>query len=278
MSTFDPERFKQQERAGFNLIADRYERACEALGAVQARMLQLAQLSMDQSVLDAASGPGLLARAAARSVGRARIVAFDLAEDALAIGRERAAAEGLSAIDFQKGDAEQLPFNDASFDCVLCGLGLMHFPDAAAAAREMFRVLKPGGRFVASVWGERNDVPFLSCALAVIERNLPPPRIERPSMFRFGDPDVLRRMLQECGFTAIDIERATITPAPTDAASYWQGFLDLAGVTTVALTKLPQETQDLLAADVSRDLAPYLSAGAYHLSSVVLIAAAQKPM
>ena len=63
-------------------------------------------------------------------------------------------------------------------------------------------------------------------------------------------------MLHECGFTAINIQRVTITPTLADAASYWQGFLDLAGVTTVALARLPQETQDLLATDVARDLAP----------------------
>ena len=89
MSTFDPERFKQQERAGFNLIADRYERASGTLAPVQARMLLLAQLAADQRVLDVASGPGLLARAAARSMRRRReVVAFDLAEDMLAVGRD----------------------------------------------------------------------------------------------------------------------------------------------------------------------------------------------
>ena len=131
---------------------------------------------------------------------------------------------------------------------------------------------------VASVWGERGDVPFLACALAVIERNLPPPKIERPSMFRFANPDVLRRMLHECGFTAIDVQRATITPALADAASYWQGFLDLAGVTTVALARLPQEAQDLLGSDVARDLAPHARSDGYHLDSVVLVAAAEKPV
>jgi len=126
----------------------------------------------------------------------------------------------------------------------------------------------------------RMQVPalILACALAVIERNLPPPKIERPSMFRFGNPDVLRRMLHDCGFTAIDVQRVTITPTLADAASYWQGFLDLAGVTTVALARLPQETQDLLATDVARDLAPYAGSDGYHLDSVVFVAAAEKPM
>ena len=276
MPTFDPDRFKQQERAGFNLVARAYEHASRALAPVHARMLQLAHLSPGQHVIDVASGPGQLARAAAREVDAGVVTALDLAEESLAIARERAGAEGLSGIRFETGDAEHLPFPDAAFDRALCGLGLMHFPDAAAALREMSRVLKPDGRVVLCVWGVREQVPLISCALATLERNLPPPKIERPSMFRFGDAAVLQQLLQSCGFAAITVERAIITPVFADPASYWRGFLDLAGVTTVALAKLPQETQDHLGADVARDLAPYSRPGGYPLDSVVMIAAAEK--
>jgi hypothetical protein len=141
----------------------------------------------------------------------------------------------------------------------------------------MVRVLRPGGRLAVCVWGERERVPFLGCALAAIERNLPPPKIERPSMFRFGAPGVLRTLLEECGLRTVETERATITPSPADVATYWRGFLDLAGVTTVALAKMPQETQDLLASDVARDLAAYASDGVYRLDSTVVIGAAEKP-
>jgi hypothetical protein len=153
----------------------------------------------------------------------------------------------------------------------------MHFPAAADAVREMFRVLRPGGRLAAAVWGAEEHVPLLSCALHCLQRNLPPPKVERPSMFRFGTADALASLLVGAGFGSIRIESMAITAAFADAAEYWRAFLDLAGVTTVALAKLPQEVRDHLACDVARDLEPYRSAAGYALSGDVLIGAAVKP-
>jgi hypothetical protein len=153
----------------------------------------------------------------------------------------------------------------------------MHFPAAADASREMFRVLRPAGRLAAAVWGAEERVPLLSCALRCLQRNLPPPKVERPSIFRFGRPDAFASLLTDAGFGGIRIESAAVTAAFADAAEYWRAFLDLAGVTTVALAKLPQEMQDHLARDVAQDLEPYRSAAGYTLSGEVLIATAVKP-
>jgi ubiquinone/menaquinone biosynthesis C-methylase UbiE len=274
---FDPKRFKEQERAGYNLIAARYEDASTARAPVMARMLELAALAPGLSLLEVASGPGMLAREAARGMGAtASVVAADIAEAALDEGRKRAAAEGLANIRFQAEDAEALSFDNASFDRVICGMGLMHFPDAATAAREMLRVLKPGGSLVASVWGEEERVPFLACALHCLQRNLPPPKVERPSIFRFGSKQALSALIGNAGFTDIHIEFADIQAAVPDAAAYWRNFLDLAGITTVVLAKLPQETQDQLSRDVARDLEPYRSDTGYVLPGEVLMVRARK--
>jgi ubiquinone/menaquinone biosynthesis C-methylase UbiE len=275
---FDPKRFKEQERAGYNLIAARYEDASGARAPVKERMLELADLAPGQSVLEVASGPGMLAREAARRVApHGEAVAADIAEAALADGARRAAAEGVANIRFQAEDAEALSYSDNAFDRVLCSMGLMHFPDAAAAAREMLRVLKPGGRLVASVWGPESQVPFLACALNCLRRNLPPPKVERPSIFRFGATGALGLMVAAAGFAEVRTESALIEVTVPDAAAYWKNFLDLAGVTTVVLARLPQETQDLLARDVARDLEPYRSAGGFALAGEVLLVRASKP-
>jgi ubiquinone/menaquinone biosynthesis C-methylase UbiE len=275
---FDPKRFKEQERAGYNMIAARYEDASTARAAVMERILELCNLSPGLSLLEVASGPGMLAREAARRVGpNGGVVGADIAEAALDAGRKRAAAEGIVNIRFQVEDAEAMSFADASFDRIICSMGLMHFPDAAAAARDMLRVLKPGGRLIASVWGDETRVPFLACALHCLKRNLQPPKTERPSIFRFGSKDALSALMQSAGFADVRIETAGIEAAVPDAATYWRNFLDLAGVTTVALAKLPQEMQDKLAADVATDLEPYRHGAGYVLTGEVLIVTAAKP-
>lgn len=276
--SFDPKRFKEQERNGYNLIASRYERASGAREPVKARLLDLAALRPGQTVLDVASGPGMLARDAARRVAPGgTVVATDIAERALDEGRQRAAEEDITNIRFQVEDAESLSFAGDQFDRVVCSLGFMHFPAAADAARETFRVLRPGGRLAAAVWGAEARVPLLSCALRCLERNLPPPKVERPTIFRFGTPDAFASLLTEAGFGDIRIESTAITAVFADAAEYWRAFLDLAGVTAVALAKLPQDVQGTLARDVSQDLGPYQSAAGYALSGGVLIATAVKP-
>lgn len=272
---FDPKRFKEQERAGYNMIAARYENASTARAPVMARMLELCELGPGLSLLEVASGPGMLARAAARNIGaQGTVIAADIAEAALDEGRKRAAAEDISNIRFQTEDAEALSFADASVDRVLCGMGLMHFPDAGAAAREMLRVLKPGGRLVASVWGEEQRVPFLACALNCLKRNLPPPKVERPSIFRFGSVGALDALVRTAGFGGIRIEASNIEVNVPDSAAYWQIFLDLAGVTTVVLAKLPQAMQDKLAQDVAYDLEPFRNGAGYALKGEVLIVSA----
>jgi ubiquinone/menaquinone biosynthesis C-methylase UbiE len=275
---FDPQRFKQQERAGYNMIAARYENASAARAPVMERMLELCNLAPGLSLLEVASEPAMLAREAARRMGPdGRVVAADIAETALNAGRQRADAEGLANIQFQVEDAEAMSFAAASFDRVVCSMGLMHFPDAKVAARDMQRVLRPGGRLVASVWGEEKRVPFLACALHCLKRNLPPPRTERPSIFRFGTKDALSVLMQDAGFADIRVETTDIEAVVPDAATYWRNFLDLAGVTTIALAKLPQDMQDKLAEDVATDLEPYRRGSAYVLSGEVLIVTAAKP-
>jgi ubiquinone/menaquinone biosynthesis C-methylase UbiE len=276
---FDPQRFKEQERAGYNLIAARYEDANDARAPVKDRMLDLASLAPGQAVLEVASGPGMLAREAARRIGATgSVTGADIAEAALEEGRKRAAAEGLGNISFKVEDAEAMSFAGASFDRILCSMGFMHFPTADAAAREMLRVLKPDGRLVASVWGSEQNVPFLACALHCLQRNLPPPKTERPSIFRFGTPDALRALIAGAGFAEIQIETTQATATLPDAAAYWRTFLDLAGVTTIALAKLPQDMQDKLASDVATDLEPYRAAtgNGYVLPGEVLIVSANK--
>ncbi|MBN9386971.1 MAG: methyltransferase domain-containing protein [Chloroflexi bacterium] len=275
---FDPARFKEQERSGFNFVADRYEEATLNFGPALTRLLDLAALEPGDRVLDVATGPGVMARIAARAVGPSgQVVGVDIAEQSLEVARRKAAAEGLSQLTFQVEDAENLALPDAGFDAVFCSMGLMHFPNPEKALLEMRRVLKPGGRLLAAVWGEAEKSPFIQVALNTLARTFPPPKVERPSMFRFGQPPVLENLVSEAGFTDAHAEEITVEFAADNPAAYWQQFLDAAGITAVALAKQSQEVQDNLKKEVATDLAPYLKEGLYKLDSGITIVVATKP-
>lgn len=266
------------ERAGYNLIAARYADAAQARTAAGDALLDAARLRRGQCVLDVASGPGTLTAEAARRVGRAGLaVAADLADASLALCLARTRATNDPAPACVAADAQHLPFRASSFDRVLCGLGLMFFPDAASAAAQMFDVLRPGGRAALSVWGEAHEVPLVACALACLRRRLPPPRLGRPSVFRFGDPAVLEATLTAAGFADVRIERFVLESRFPDAAAYWQGFLDLAGGAAWSLARLPEETRAGLATAVQEDLAPYRRAQGYVMNSTLRIARARRP-
>ncbi|MDP2826763.1 MAG: methyltransferase domain-containing protein [Sulfuritalea sp.] len=264
---FDSAQFKRLERAGYNRIGPRYLAAAGARGELADALIEAARMQPGQRVLDLASGPGLLARGARDAVGGSGLaIASDISEGQLACCPDllRVAADG-----------EALPFASGSFDRVLCGLGLMFFPDEQAALREIRRVLAPDGLLALSVWGRADEVPLVETALACMRRLLPPPKVARPSIFRFGDAGELARRLASADYCDIEIRPRRFTLDFADAAAYWQGFLDLAGGAAESLSRLPAEKQQTLAAAVADELASHAVADGYRLSSTVLVVSAR---
>ncbi len=283
MSTgFDPQRFKALERAGFNRIAARYEAGAHLRGDLADAILDAAELAPGLRVLDLASGPGLLARAAARRVGAGgHVLASDIAETMLAEGARQANGEGArTPLLFAAADAERLCLADASVDRVLAGLALFIFPHPQQALAEMRRVLAPGGLIALSVWGPRDAAPLIACAQDCIARLLPPPKQERPSVFRYGEIPVLEAALAGAGFGDIGIAPCAFQCRFENADAYWQAFLDLAGGAAESLSRLPETTQAALRAAVADDLAPYRNNGGepgYTVPALTLIARARRP-
>lgn len=271
---FDAMRFKAMERAGFNRIARQYDEAAHLRASLQDALVDIAAPQSGEMWLDVASGPGLLARALAPRVApRGRVLATDIAESMLAHARIVATAVPLP-IDFVTADAEGLCVRDAAFDGATIGLGLFAFPHPERALAEVHRVLKPGGRLVLSVWGAPGSVPLIERAQQCIARHLPPPRIKRPSVFRFGEAGILEAAVQRAGFSAV-----AITPHPfachfADAGAFWDAFLSLAGGATEALSRLPEATQAHLRATVAEELHDFAQPDGYRVPALTLIARA----
>jgi SAM-dependent methyltransferase len=136
----------------FSRHADAYRRRHDVSGAPsRQRLVELLAPKAGERLLDLACGPGTVALQLAEAASnKAEVVGVDLAEGMLEAARQEAKRRGLN-VRFEQMDIEALAFADASFDAAACGHGLQFCPDLARALSEVRRVLKPGGRFAASV-------------------------------------------------------------------------------------------------------------------------------
>ena len=135
-------------------------------GQFAPRIADALRLHPEDRVLDVACGTGVVAREAARRVATAgQVVGLDRNEAMLAVARRLAPTIG-----WQSGRAESLPFAAASFDAVACQFGLMFFEDRKAALREMWRVLRPGGRLAVAVWAALQRSPGYATLAALLDR------------------------------------------------------------------------------------------------------------
>jgi len=141
-------------------------------------LAEACDLRWDERVLDVAAGNGNATLAAARR--GASVTSTDYVSELLDRGAERAAAERLN-VTFQVADAEKLPFADASFDAVVSTFGVMFAPDQAAAAAELSRVCRPGGRIGLCNWTPESLVGQM---FKVLGRQLPPPKgLQSPALW-----------------------------------------------------------------------------------------------
>lgn len=132
-------------------------------------LCESAELAAGDRVLDVACGNGNAALAAAHRF--CRVVGLDYVPALLERGRERAAAERLE-IDFVEGDAEMLPFPADSFDAAVSTFGVMFAPNQERAARELVRVVRPGGRIALACWTPEG---FIGRMLVAVAKHVPPP-------------------------------------------------------------------------------------------------------
>lgn len=143
-----------------------------------------------ERILDIATGTGLTARHVARS--GATVTGVDIADGLLEAAQQLSAEEGLS-INWQLGDAEKLPFDDASFDAATSTFGIMFATNQDAAVSELARVVRPGGRVAIAAWLPDSTAVALRKVVAPF---MPaPPPSPPPSPFNWGEPDWLKGAL-----------------------------------------------------------------------------------
>jgi SAM-dependent methyltransferase len=219
-----------------------YARIGTRLQLVGETLCEAANVRADELVLDVAAGNGNASLAAARRF--ARVTSTDYVPELLEAGRRRAEADGLE-IEFRTADAEKLPFADASFDVVLSTYGVMFTPDQEAAAREMLRVLRPGGRIGLANWTPEG---FIGQLFKVVGRHVPPPAGVKPASL-WGTET---RLVELFGPHAADIRavRRPFTMRFRSAEHWLDYFRTWYGPVLKAFAALDDAGQQALQADI----------------------------
>jgi ubiquinone/menaquinone biosynthesis C-methylase UbiE len=155
----DPKLQLRVQRYGWDAASDYYEDGWRGpLATAQAALLTAAGLQPGERVIEAACGSGLVTTAAARAVGSGGdVLATDLSQAMADLTARTCRALGLTWVRTARMSAEDLEVDEGTFDAAICALGLMYPPDPRRAVASMRRAVRPGGRVVGTVWGERRN-------------------------------------------------------------------------------------------------------------------------
>lgn len=154
MQTSDSQEFKTRDATSYDAVTEQFDYFTERLSSpLAARMILLAEIKPSDLVLDIGTGTGVVALQAAEKIGAGgKVAGIDLSEGMLATAEAKAEKLGFAEkVEFSRMDAEKLEFADESFEKVVSLFALLHFPDPLTALREIYRVMKPGGRLVVAV-------------------------------------------------------------------------------------------------------------------------------
>jgi SAM-dependent methyltransferase len=203
MAGIDVRAFDEYEAAGWELVAGRYELLWSRItGQAIDALLDAARVEPGMRVLDVGTGPGDAAgRAAARG---AAATGVDVASAMVEI-----AARRHPAATFVQASVTELPFAGDSFDAAVGNIVIQHVGEPERAARELARVLVPGGRVALSTWDVPDRSPFFAALLgAVADAEIPPPSEipPGPSFFQFADQAAFGELLLGAGFVDVEIE------------------------------------------------------------------------
>jgi len=206
-------------------------------------LVEALEILPDERVLDVAGGSGNGALAAARRAW-GNTVGSDFVPALLERARERAAAERLD-VEFVEADAQDLPFEDASFDVTISIFGAMFAPDQPKTASEMLRVTKPGGRVGMANWTSEGTVGEM---FQVIGKHAgPPPGVESP--LRWGSEDRVRELFGD-GVAEIRFERRISRQPFRSADHYIEFFRTYFGPTQTAYERVGPEGEQALTDDL----------------------------
>ncbi len=203
-------------------------------------------------VLDVAAGTGEPGLTIASIVKNGKVIITDLADDMLVIGHENATNKGIKNVEFSVCDVSELPFANNTFDAISCRMGFMFFPDMLLAAKEMVRVLKPGGKIAASVWNIPEKNFWITATMGAMNKNIEMPVVPpgSPGMFRCAKDGYIADLFSQAGLKNISQNEVAGKMNSKTTNTYWSFMTSVVAPVVDALSKTDEATKEKIKQEV----------------------------
>jgi SAM-dependent methyltransferase len=281
--SFDAAKYKNAQREQWNKDGAAWRRWNPILdrwyGGVTRQMLDLARIQPDQRILDVAAGAGEPAVSAAERVGSGGyVLATDISEGIVELALQVARERGLKQVKARAMDGEKLDLPDASFDVVVCRLGLMYMPHPVTALREWRRVLKAGGRVAVVVFSTPDRNPWGATPASIIRRRaqLPPPVPGQPGPFSLGNPGMLEDLFTQAGFANPGVHAVLVPHQMASAAEYVQVAREAFGAFNAMMAHLSHHERESVWNEVENAMRSFESPDGFEVPGECLVGAATK--
>lgn len=262
------------QRYGWDKASSFYEPSwVEQLMPAHNALLTKIRLEPGEKVLDIACGSGQLTFPAAKMVGKSgQVVGTDISDKMIEMAKAKALDRSQSNVDFIRMGADKLDFEDASFDTVICSLGLMYFPEPLRALDEMLRVLKPGGKLGITVWGKRVNCGWAG-VFEIVDRRVVTEVC--PLFFQFGYPENLAKLIERSGFQAVQTQVINSVLKYQDEEEASQAAF-AGGPVALAYFKFTEEIKEAVHQEYKDSIKAHKTTIGYELPGEFVIATSRK--
>jgi len=263
------------QRKGWDRAAPYYERYWgEQLRPAIDHVLATADLRPGEHVLDVAAGTGAITLAAAAAVGpTGRVLATDLSPKMVDDLGGRAAARRCSNIDVACCGAEDLA-PDEPFDVAVCSLGLMYVTSPSAVASNLYRSLRPGGRTVVSVWGDRRRCGW-STIFPIVDARVSSDVC--PMFFALGTPGALGGLLERAGFVDVAETRLAVDLCYGSAGEAL-GAAFLGGPVALAASRFSEDERASADTEYLASIERFAEGTGYRIPGEFVVGSARRPL
>jgi SAM-dependent methyltransferase len=251
VSPVDPDQQRSRSRESWETAAEgwgkRADRVREWGMPVSVAMLDSLDLQPGQRVLELAAGPGDTGFMAAELVAPGgTVICSDGADAMLDVARARAAELGVPNVEFRQLELEWIDLETATVDAALCRWGIMLIVDPDAAAREIRRVLRPGGQAALAVWDDPERNPWATIpGRAMIELgHAEPPDPEAPGMFTLAGEDRLAELLRGAGFVEVSVLPVALERHYPNLDEYLHETVDMSPIFGAGFRRLDENQQE----------------------------------